>query len=280
MVKDPYGFFEDSRRSVVQKDTITSLIESSANDRPAPRCRKVRNPCELSSARASQCIDCAFLDDMRATSSQEAAFLRRCRAIQEFVERTAIHHCSAHVATVVLSSSAHVVQYNTHGLAFLQNNDAISIRDGRLCCSDSMCQARFSDAISKAINSGKTNLLVHAVDHPDQRLSVSLVRVPELSTHYTERGTELHAEVVCLIARLDRRRFATARQLMELFGLSTSEARLARAVCHGESLEQYAVHNGLKMPTVRTQLRSVFAKTVTDRQSTLVRLLSGVPVVR
>ena len=273
MIKDPCDFAGASKPSV-QKDVASSLVKSSANECPSPRCRTLCNPRSHPSAQANHCLDGELIIDIRVNSGQEAAFLGHSRDIQEILERTAIHHCSAQVAAVVLSSSAHVVQYSTLGQSFLKKNAAMCIRDGKLRCSNSMCQGRFSEAIWKAIHTGKTtNLLVHSVEHPNQRFSMSLVPLPEPSA-------ELHARVVCLIARLDQRRFATVQQLMDIFGLSTSEARLARAVCHGESLGQYAVHNGLKMPTVRTQMRSVFAKTGSERQSTLVRLLSAIPVVR
>ncbi len=281
MVDDPTGFFEKPGPSVLKIGAPGSLVEPMTNDRPSPLCRRLRSPCEFSSAGGNQCVDCAFLDDIHADSGQDTAFLQRCRAIQEFVERTATQLYSSHAAAVVLSSSAHVVQYDTRGLPFLRNNDVISIRDGKLYCSNSRCQALFSVAMAKTIKSGKmTNLLVYSAEHSNRRLSVSLIRMLCPSTARDVLSIEAHVRVVCLIAPLDRRRFVTARQLMELFGLSTAEARLARALCQGDSLEKYAIDNGLKMPTVRTQLRSVFAKTATDRQSTLVRLLAGIPVVR
>ncbi len=280
MIKDPCGVAGASKPSV-QKGVASSLVESSANERPSPRCRTLCSPRIHPSAPVNHCIDGELIIDIRVNSGQEAAFLQHSRDIQESFERTAIHYCSAQVVAVVLSSSAHVVQYSTLGQSFLKKTAAICIRDGKLRCSNSMCQGRFSEAISKAIHTGKTtNLLVHSVEHPNQRFSMSLVPLSEPSADNAELCTELRARVVCLIARLDQRRFATAQQLMDIFGLSTSEARLARAVCHGESLGQYAVHNGLKMPTVRTQMRSVFAKTGSERQSTLVRLLSAIPVVR
>jgi len=88
------------------------------------------------------------------------------------------------------------------------------------------------------------------------------------------------AEILCLVAPLDGRRIATVRQLMDFFGLSAAEARLARAICHGDSVEEYARDQGLRLPTVRTQLSSIFSKTGTKRQATLVRLIAGIPVVR
>ena len=67
---------------------------------------------------------------------------------------------------------------------------------------------------------------------------------------------------------------------MELFGLSSAEARLAGALTLGESLEVYARENEVRLSTLKTQLRSIFAKTGTDRQSAIVRLIVGIPAVR
>lgn len=93
-------------------------------------------------------------------------------------------------------------------------------------------------------------------------------------------GSNIPRTIACLIFPLGRRRVAGARQLMSLFGLSPAEARLARALCHGETLEEYAEAQSVKLPTVKTQLRAVFAKTQTDRQAALVNLISGIPPLR
>jgi len=45
--------------------------------------------------------------------------------------------------------------------------------------------------------------------------------------------------VACLVFPLGRRRIARAWQLMSMFGLSAAEARLARALCHGETLNEF-----------------------------------------
>ena len=88
------------------------------------------------------------------------------------------------------------------------------------------------------------------------------------------------SHIACAVSPLDRKRLATARQLMELFGLTAAEARLARALTTGESLDEYAVAQGVKMPTLRTQLSSIFQKTRTARQATLVALIMAIPVLR
>ncbi len=61
--------------------------------------------------------------------------------------------------------------------------------------------------------------------------------------------------------------------LAEMFGLSPAEARLAQRIARGDSLEDIAADAGIKMPTARCQLASVFGKTGTNRQPKLVALL-------
>lgn len=69
---------------------------------------------------------------------------------------------------------------------------------------------------------------------------------------------------------------APSQQLLEgLFDLSPAEARVARAIANGETVEAIAAAHRMSSQTVRTQLKSVFAKTGAHRQAELVRLLAG-----
>lgn len=60
-----------------------------------------------------------------------------------------------------------------------------------------------------------------------------------------------------------------------LFDLSPGEARVARGLTAGESIQQIADNAGVSLATVKTQLRGVFAKTGKTRQAAVVALLSG-----
>lgn len=64
------------------------------------------------------------------------------------------------------------------------------------------------------------------------------------------------------------------RLLQECFHLTPAETRLARIIARGEPLECAAQALGIKLPTARSQLAAVFAKTNTRRQPQLVALLS------
>jgi DNA-binding CsgD family transcriptional regulator/PAS domain-containing protein len=68
--------------------------------------------------------------------------------------------------------------------------------------------------------------------------------------------------------------------LRSCYGLSASEAKLARRLSSGERLETAALAMGLTYETVRNQLKLIFSKTGTHRQGELVALLGGTAMSR
>jgi DNA-binding CsgD family transcriptional regulator len=63
--------------------------------------------------------------------------------------------------------------------------------------------------------------------------------------------------------------------LQGLFDLSPAEAKVAKGIGSGETIETMAAGFGLSRETIRAQLKSVFAKTGTRRQAELAALLAG-----
>jgi len=88
------------------------------------------------------------------------------------------------------------------------------------------------------------------------------------------------ARVLLIASQPDTQRSVTAQQLMQLFGLTQAEARLAQALVRGQSVDDYADTQGLALPTVRSQVRAVLAKTEAPRQQDLVRMLAQLPSAR
>lgn len=68
--------------------------------------------------------------------------------------------------------------------------------------------------------------------------------------------------------------------LAALFNFTATESVLALALMSSKSIDEIAVERGVKIPTLRTQLASMFAKTGTDNQRDLVRLLGTIPQVQ
>jgi DNA-binding CsgD family transcriptional regulator len=64
--------------------------------------------------------------------------------------------------------------------------------------------------------------------------------------------------------------------MQSLFDLTPAEARVARNLTTGQSVEQIAANGGVSLNTIRTQVRGVLEKTGCSRQSQVVSLLGGI----
>ena len=67
--------------------------------------------------------------------------------------------------------------------------------------------------------------------------------------------------------------------MQSLFDLTPTEARVAGSLAEGLSLDQIAERHKVKLSTIRSQVKSVFAKTGSTRQSQIVALLAVQPKI-
>jgi DNA-binding CsgD family transcriptional regulator len=236
---------------------------------------------ELLSTRDSLGATEGPLDGNKSSWRRIIDLLLHYRSLREFSDPAASWAHTSHVFGIFLTQNGRIFDCAPLVRNFLKASKVLRIVGGQLCCASDSFQLRFNAAFCETVDTGRTtNILLHAQEKPEKRFSLTFTRMLQQPS---PANGDAHADspgVLCLVAPLDRRRVATARQLMDLFGLSGAEVRLARALCIGESVEEYALDQGLRLPTVRTQLRSVFSKTGTERQTALVRLIAGIPVVR
>jgi DNA-binding CsgD family transcriptional regulator len=110
---------------------------------------------------------------------------------------------------------------------------------------------------------------VMAVGRPNGRRPLRIVVGP-MAARRLALGPE-PAAAVLFVTDPDRTPVPAVDDIRTLFGLTTGEARLARALVDGLDLEQAAARLGLRVGTVRTRLQSIFEKTGSHRQADLVR---------
>ena len=181
-------------------------------------------------------------------------------------------------AIIVVDRLARIRHANRIAEELLLPGEVIQVRGGRVKLAEEAAQQRFETCLARCMASGKPEMLIF-LSCPERQSRHTMILVkPHKQSLFS--GMVQGDRVICLIAPLDPRRVATVQQLMSLFGFTPAEARLAKAIGIGETLEVYAENNGLKVSTVRYQLKSVFAKTGAGRQSDLVRLISGIPAMR
>ncbi len=114
-----------------------------------------------------------------------------------------------------------------------------------------------------------------------RNLSKSVSDYAELYPSLTRRLEEIDASddpyirqfVDDLIAATGQQKQARSNWFADRYGLSAREARVAMHLAGGGSVADYARRYGLSEQTVRSQLKSVFAKTGVNRQSALAGLM-------
>jgi len=86
------------------------------------------------------------------------------------------------------------------------------------------------------------------------------------------------AVLVFIIDPVNRASIPLTR-IMDAYGLTQAEARVALAASSGKTMFETAKLLGLSPNTIKTHLRRVFAKTGTGRQAELARLMASVGTV-
>jgi DNA-binding CsgD family transcriptional regulator len=88
------------------------------------------------------------------------------------------------------------------------------------------------------------------------------------------------AAVLLFVIDPANRRSIPLAQIMDAYGLTRAEARVALAASSGNTVIESAHLLGLSPNTIKTHLRRVFAKTATARQAELAGLIASVGAVR
>jgi len=128
-------------------------------------------------------------------------------------------------------------------------------------------------AVGKSLSSGGL------MSVPRREATPLTLLISPLSPGFLGSGS---AEPVAMIFIGDAqtRRRPPQAVLAKLYGFSAAEGQLACALLAGDCIQDYARHMGVSINTVRSQLKSIFAKTGHARQAALIRDLANNPVLR
>jgi DNA-binding CsgD family transcriptional regulator len=146
-------------------------------------------------------------------------------------------------------------------------------------CSSAHSQ-RLADLIRSALqgSAGGTMSLPHHADGRLLTILVTSIRGKDLG-RLSDAGMKDAAVLVFVIDPANRRSIPLA-QIMDAYGLTQAEARVALAASSGTTILETAQLLKLSPNTIKTHLRRVFAKTATGRQAELAGLMTAVGSVR
>ena len=179
----------------------------------------------------------------------------------------------------VLSGNGSVRDMNTCACKLLAGDESFRIADSRLRLLDPALNGTFADALRKATRAPYRSSLFpfRSTRHGVCETNVSPLR------HESDGAAPVAIGALALVVitrpRPDGERIAP--RVRRLFGLTDAEFRVMAALTLGQTVEQVAAAHGVRVSTVRAQVRSIFEKTGVHRQADLVRLaLSAAPLPR
>jgi DNA-binding CsgD family transcriptional regulator len=167
---------------------------------------------------------------------------------------------------IALDRHGFVADVNSAAEAVFDNN--IKIKDRRLFVRDLDSRTLIKDAIDQLSGpSGSNSLAVEPVIVPRTDKLPVIVRI------WPFDGPEQEVRALMTLNALGPRPGPPATILAKTFRLTPSEAKLACIIARGAPPDIAARELKISRETARNQLKSVFAKTDTHRQSELVALL-------
>jgi DNA-binding CsgD family transcriptional regulator/PAS domain-containing protein len=172
---------------------------------------------------------------------------------------------------------------NQAGEQFLRSEEIFAVSGGRLSIRDPQVSRRFEQLVVEAAQCAAGNLPYKsggelAVPRPNQRHPLLLLVAPLTPVAVSHVWREEPAVVVFI--RDSEPQILPLARLSQLFGLTWAEARLAAKLAADGTLDSAADEFQVSKHTLRVQLRGLMRKTRTNRQATLVRLLSSVTSVQ
>jgi DNA-binding CsgD family transcriptional regulator len=174
-----------------------------------------------------------------------------------------------------LDARGRVAYANAHAEQLLREGDSLLARNARIGAVLGDDDARLRQVIRQVRSTGcGVSLALSGLRSGPESLLLNVVPLQGGGTSGWDFSD------VCVLITARARKQATglsAQALAQTFGLSAAESAVALALCEGKTPEEHARDVGVSLSTVRTQLRAVFDKTQTRRQSETVGLLLGMP---
>jgi DNA-binding CsgD family transcriptional regulator len=156
-----------------------------------------------------------------------------------------------------------LVHANPFAEHLLHDDDSLVVRGGHLRAIDADDDLRLQAAIAQA-----------ARGLPARELTLRGRRSgPHACAVSVVAAAKARPEVLVMVRPREAMRAPSADGLAQAFGLTAAETKVALALMDGKTPAEYAEAAGVSMPTVRTHLSAIYAKTCTRRQAEAVQVL-------
>ena len=177
-------------------------------------------------------------------------------------------------AMITVDRTGKVVHLNAMAELLAQEHRIVDVLGGHLAIGG-MKQDRLLQMIEHACGIGQSpqagmGMIRDDQGHPEMQLIVT----PLVQEEYDGISDPSGPYALVVLKSLNIEGPLSETLLHDLYGLTPAETRLSTMLLQGATLSEIAEQVAVSMNTVRTQLKSIFAKTGIKRQADLVRKLS------
>lgn len=182
-----------------------------------------------------------------------------------------------HEPALAVSSTGLVIDMNRAATRlfdadFRVRGNRLAMRDGKASQAlEHMLWDRVPDGEIRPTSSGRIGKIIVA-----RRQARKPVLIKVLPVHGAARTPFLGARAILVLRDLDAERRPPLEILSEVFSLTAAESRIASMIAVGLSPEEIAGELQISLGTVRYQVKAIFGKTATHRQSELAALISRI----
>ena len=183
------------------------------------------------------------------------------------------------LGVVVVDADGKVIHMNESAKAITRSDNGLRVVMGRLEACKAEDTLTLRALLHRAARRGDLQGRGGAmpISRPGRDKPLSVIVTP--LRHQSEEPSRGEPAAVLFVSDPENGQQTPDGHLMDLFGLTRTEATLTLKLLEGRGLDWAARQSGMGVNTARTHLKRVFEKTGTHRQAELVRLILSSPAV-
>jgi DNA-binding CsgD family transcriptional regulator len=176
------------------------------------------------------------------------------------------------VGVIFVDGHGRVLWANREGETILSLGDGLTVSGGRLCARRNFESSKLSALIAAATGAPPS---AECMSIGRNGGAPYVINVGPLGVRL---GVVEH-RVAMISISVPADRYVSEPHLIQAFGFSPAEARVAAALARGCAPAEIAEELGVRITTIRTHLSAILRKLDVERQADVVRLISRTPVL-
>ncbi|MZR31287.1 hypothetical protein [Sneathiella litorea] len=175
------------------------------------------------------------------------------------------------IGVILVNADTKILFFNGKAKRYLEQGDGLAISTDRVCRATLPSESRalaklLSDTLSPADATKTEGDFAISLTRMESDYPLNVMVAP-IGTGAAGKGAVLFVSDPSEPVEL------SVETICKLYNLTPAEGRLALGLTNGYKLDDLAAEWGVSMHTVRSQLRQIFRKTDTSRQSEVVKLI-------